>query len=90
MQHQMVTASTLGEGAVVYMAKDQIWTSNVNDGWAVPVDEAEALLEAASQGVAEQIVVGPYLIDVAVDGDRIKPTRYREHIRATGPTTMEA
>ena len=50
----------------------------------------KALLEAASQGVADQFVVGPYLIDVAVDGDRIKPARYREHIRATGPTTMEA
>ena len=89
MSYQMVTASTLSDGAVVYMGKDSNWTPVFDDGWAVPVEEAEILLETASRGAGGQAVVGPYLIDVAIDGDQIKPIRYREHIRATGPTTME-
>ena len=89
MQYQMVTANTLSGGAVVYMTKDRNWTPIIDEGWAVPEEKAESLLEASSEGVAEQIVVAPYLIDVAVDGDNIKPARYREQIRAAGPTTME-
>ena len=89
MQYHMVTANTLSGGAVVYLSKERKWTPNFVDGWTVPEEEAESLLEAASEGVADQIVVGPYLIDVARDGDLLKPVRYREQIRAAGPTTME-
>ncbi len=89
MQYQMVTANTLSDGAVVYMAKEKHWTSTIDDGWAVPIEDADTLLEAASSGVDQQIVVGPYLIDVNIDGDRIEPARYREQIRAAGPTTMD-
>jgi hypothetical protein len=36
--------------------------------------------------VAARVVVGPYLIDVAVEGGTIRPLHYREMIRARGPS----
>ena len=34
-----------------------------------------------------RIVVGPYLIEVAAQDGKVVPTRYRERIRAFGPST---
>lgn len=50
-------------------------------------DSATALLLRAERAVAEQVVVEPYLIQVTHkdDGD-ILPVRYREAIRALGPS----
>ena len=83
---QVITANRLSDGAVVYMTKAGNWSRDVDE--SLPVDKAEvaALLEAAERAVKTCEVVAPYAIDVEIAGARIHPLRYREQIRAAGPT----
>ena len=57
---------------------------------AVGDADADALLARAQGGVAAQIVIAPYLIEVADDSGarrpNRRPVRQREQIRADGPT----
>jgi hypothetical protein len=45
------------------------------------------LTAIAEKAVADRIVVAPYLIDVKIEGDHVTPTRYREVLRALGPSS---
>ncbi len=86
----VITANDLKDGLVVYQAADNGWVESVQ---AAEVLEEEALLDAAMvrAKLAEDkdIVVGVYAIEVEVDDDDdgIRPTRYRERLRAFGPST---
>ena len=87
MTSQVITGNRLADGIVVYLAADGGWTENVN-GSRVGDSERElermkALADAAAKAA---VVVEPYAIDVAQDGDGIRPVRYRERIRAFGPS----
>ncbi len=90
---QIVIASDLGSGRVVFLAKASkagavewgglIETSLV----ATDATRAEELLAWAEADAATQNgVVEPYLIDVVEEGGRLRPTKYREEIRCLGPT----
>jgi hypothetical protein len=84
---QVVIANWLTDGRIVFLAKDDQWAPLVNDARVSKSDEdAQAMLAAGEALAGEQQVVGPELIDVAVDGAEIRPTRNREAIRAAGPT----
>lgn len=87
MPAQIVTANRLRDGAVVYLSQDGEWTKRI-DGAAVAEAEADAaaLLAAAEGAVAAQQVVGPYLIAVRRVEGHIEPARYRERLRAEGPS----
>jgi len=87
---QIVTANRLRDGAVVYLAADGNWSTDVSDG-AVARDAAtaERLMAAGNQAAADQVVVGPYLIAVAVKDNRVEPLGTRERIRALGPSVSE-
>ena len=88
MTQQVVTANRLGDGRVVYLADGYLWVEEVGRARVAEDDEAgKALVAIAEKAVADRIVVAPYLIDVKADGDRITPTRYREVLRALGPST---
>ena len=55
---------------------------------ALSADEAEVLEAAGLKGEDDNIVVGPYLIEVSVATGRPVPVLRREQIRASGfPTT---
>ena len=84
---QIATASRLRDGAVVFLAGRRSWSTDI-DASLVAIDaaSAERLLAAANQMAADQVVVGPYLIDVSLDGETIQPLVYRERIRAFGPS----
>ncbi len=86
MTHRMVTANRLHDGAVVYLAADKDWTRNVESGLLAESDDTDKLLARADQAVQDQIVVAPYLIDVEVVANSIRPVRFREQIRAKGPS----
>ncbi len=86
MRLQMITANRLKDGAVVYLDESEGWTRNVEQGDSVPAQSADLRMSVAQKSVAEQIVVAPYVIDVEVGGSRVTPVRYREQIRAFGPT----
>jgi hypothetical protein len=86
MADQMVTANRLADGAVVFFAADGSWVERLAAGQAVAEGEAAALLKRA-EADARTEVVAPYLIDVARSTDgRFVALRYRERIRAEGPS----
>lgn len=87
MTQQIVSANRLTDGLVVYLTAGAGWSERLADGH-VAADEAaaERILAAARQAESERIVVDSYLIDVAEFDGVLRPTKYREYIRAEGPT----
>ena len=84
---QVVTANRLVEGDVVYLTEDGQWSERLDDACrADDKQKADALMETAEQAVAAQFVVAPYTIDVTAEGGTVRALRYREQIRASGPT----
>lgn len=84
---QVATANRLRDGAVVYLTADDTWSTDFAGG-AVAGDAAtaERLMAVANKAAADRVVVGPYLIEVVVRGDRVEPLGTRERIRAFGPS----
>jgi hypothetical protein len=88
MTTQVVTANRLGDGRVVYLADGYLWVEEIGRARiAEDEDAGNALVAFAEKAAADRIVVAPYLIDVKVEGDHVTPTRYREVLRALGPST---
>jgi len=88
---QMIVASRLIDGRVVFLAQDARWVESIEDGLIAESAEAAAgLLEQAQKGVQADEIVEPYAIDVTVDAGRRRPTALREAIRAFGPTIAAA
>lgn len=85
---QIVTGNRLSDGAVVFFGRDGGWSENIADARVVAKADGDALIAQAE--AAAGAVVAPYLIDVepgpAGAADRPVPTRYRERIRAFGPS----
>lgn len=91
MSYQVATANRLDDGAVVFLAHDAGWTESLDAVWlARDAAEAAVILDCAESSVANRIVVGPYLIEVELDGGRARPVKLREAIRAGGPTVRPA
>jgi len=83
---QMLTANRLVDGDVLYW-KAGGWVLALADGdvFAEP-KAADAALTAAQASVIGNVVVAPYLFDVRIGPDGIRPVKEREIIRAAGPT----
>jgi len=87
MSSQMIVASRLTDGRVVFMTDGLGWSESIDDGLIVEVaDRGAELLEDATRSVDECFVVEPYLIDVAIDQGQRRPVQLREAIRAFGPS----
>ena len=84
---QVLTASRLVNGSVVFRAPDKSWVERL-DRAALFEDKAEAsaALEQAKPDEAGNLVVDIYLIDVSTSSGGVVPTKTREAIRARGPT----
>ena len=84
---QVITASRLHDGAVVFRAGDGTWVEAIAAAECLDsIDAAKAALAASAHAEADNVVLDIYLIDVARRGEDLVPTRLREAIRATGPT----
>ena len=84
---QIVTANRLTDGRVVYFDLDGGWSEEaVSVAIARDKGEAAALLARAQADALANRVVEPYLIDVEEDGGGLHPRRYRERLRAAGPS----
>lgn len=84
---QMIIASSLVDGWVVFLTGDGDWSRDIGAGaLAEDDDQAEALLATARRAEADNRVIDPYLIRVAVEAGVRRPTEYREYIRAHGPS----
>ena len=87
MTNQVISANRLGNGIVVYLTADGGWTEQLAGAGVIDGEkQGEAALNVANGAVESCIVVDPYLIDVEDHGGVPRPTRYRELIRALGPT----
>ena len=86
---QIVTASRLADGAVVFLDADGGWSERL-DRAAVfaTAPEAAAGLEAGKAAEAASLVVDVYAVDVSVQAGAPVPTKLREAIRARGPTIL--
>ena len=88
MSQQMVTANRLRDGAVVFLAAGGRWTTRVGEGHVAETESHAAELLRTVEAMPTEIVA-PYLIEVASNGEGWSPTRYRERIRAEGPSVGE-
>ena len=84
MSERIITANRLIDGAVVYRTAHEGWSERLEDGNLLAPEVAEATL-AGVQADDVGNVVEPYLIEVGDEG-AARPTRYRERIRASGPS----
>jgi hypothetical protein len=87
MDVQIVTANRLTDGLVVFLGPGGRWVERVAESeTAADTDRADALLARAGDAVAAQEVVDPYLVDAIARPAGPMPTRYRERLRAFGPS----
>ena len=79
---QIVTANHLTEGHSIYLAETG-WTADHHEARnARSTEEAAALELAARKDEDGNLVVGVYLVEVALDeGGLPEPTHYREKLR---------
>ncbi|MFQ5764930.1 MAG: DUF2849 domain-containing protein [Rhodospirillales bacterium] len=87
MTLKIVTANRIGDGVVIFLAEGERWTEIVHESLVAEGEEEEAALMAVAEKFdRDAVVIQPYLIDVTRAGDEVRPTRYRERIRAFGPS----
>lgn len=87
MADQVLTANRLRDGAVVYLTATGAWSEAITESRVAHNADASARLLADGLDVAEgQLADPPYLIDVTTGGRGVRPLRYREQLRAFGPS----
>lgn len=86
---QIVTASRLADGAVVFLDGGGAWSERL-DAAAVFAGKPEAAagLEAGRAAEAASLVVDVYAVDVSMKAGAPVPLKLREAIRARGPTIL--
>ncbi|MGI4764088.1 MAG: DUF2849 domain-containing protein [Janthinobacterium lividum] len=86
---QIVTASRLADGAVVFLEAGGGWSDRL-DRASIFADktESDAGLEAGKVAEAASLVLDVYAVDVTIQGGTVVPTKLRELIRARGPTIL--
>jgi hypothetical protein len=83
---KVLTSQRLMDGAVVFYTEEGTWSERVDDAQVFEPTDPDTLLALARPDEDANRVVASYLIDVRREGSRVVPTRYRERIRAIGPT----
>ena len=87
MTLKAITANRLDDGLVVYLTPEGGWSERLSEARLARDDDAAAALEAeGGRAEAAQAVVAPYAIDLLREGGVLRPARYREIIRADGPS----
>lgn len=82
---KVLTANTLLDGDVVYLAADDSWTRDLSDAVLLE-DEADAELRLIEAGQQHATLVGAYLVDAKAGPNGPEPTHFREEFRRTGPS----
>lgn len=87
MAKQVISANRLNDGIVVYLTGNDGWSERIADARIVDgEDDGNAALATAKADIEARIIVDPYLVDIDESGGTPQPTRFRELIRAKGPT----
>jgi hypothetical protein len=84
---QLVTASRLRDGIVVFLTRSGDWSEVIDHAVLAQEPQAAAALEArAREDEKKTIVTGPYLIDAERREGRVRAAHIRERMRTLGPT----
>ncbi|MBE7636541.1 DUF2849 domain-containing protein [Sneathiella sp. P13V-1] len=89
MTYKIYTASLLKEGLVAYLSLrdgEAVWTTDFTNATSTEQVAEETLKLEADRGEQNNIIVGPYTVDVTSEDGRLVPLENRERIRAGGPT----
>lgn len=86
----VLTANRLHDGVVVYLAADGRWVEGIEEAIvARSPEDAGALQEQGARDAAANLVVEPYLAEIAeAAGGRRVPARMRERVRVDGPSIL--
>jgi len=84
-----ITANRLSDGLVVFLTESGDWSLSFDDAQLLAdgPDLVASLAHAKAQ-VEARIVLETYAIDVDVVDGKPVPARFRERIRAEGPTVV--
>jgi hypothetical protein len=89
-QRSILTANRLGDGAVIFLDFEGAWNESIDEALvALSPDEVRALEDRGAYDAAHNLVVEPYLVEIREVAGRIEPIRYRERVRAGGPTILD-
>lgn len=84
MTFKILTANRLDAGLVVYLGETG-WSADIDAALRAHTDDSAAALDyRGKRAAAQNEVADPYLIDL--DDEHETPVRWRESIRAQGPT----
>lgn len=84
---QVITASRLRDGAVVFLGQGRRWVEHLAQAEVFgTVENSAEALKSAAKDEADNVVLDIYAIDVADKAGRLVPIKLREAIRAQGPT----
>jgi sulfite reductase (NADPH) hemoprotein beta-component len=87
---QIVTASRLADGAVVFRDAAGGWTERLDRAAVLDKADVAAALEAGKAAEDASLVVDVYAVDVSLSSGATVPLKLREAIRARGPTILPA
>ncbi len=82
----LLTANALRDGRVVWLAEDGGWTPRLAEARLFPAHQAEAALALGAAAERARLVVGAYAVEVEPASGRKLPRRFRERLRAAGPS----
>jgi hypothetical protein len=89
-QRSILTANRLGDGTAVFLDFEGAWSEIIAEAVvASSPDEVRALEDRGAYDSSHNLVVEPYLVEIREVAGRIEPIRYRERVRAGGPTILE-
>lgn len=87
MTSQIITANRLKDGRVVFLTGDGDWSESITASCVIEKKgDLDALTKQGQDAATAPVVVDPYSIEVETADGRIRPLRYRERIRAFGPS----
>jgi hypothetical protein len=86
----ILTANRLSDGVVVFLDFEGAWSESIAEAvLARSPDEARALQDRGTYDAARNVIVEPYLVEVRETAGGVMPVRYRERVRAGGPSILE-
>jgi sulfite reductase (NADPH) hemoprotein beta-component len=86
----VLTANRLGDGAVVFLDFEGAWSESFAEAvLARTPDEVRALQDRATYDASHNVIVEPYLVEVRETEAGLTPIRYRERVRAGGPSVLD-
>jgi len=84
---KIISANRLVDGTVVYRSPSGAWAEALDRAEFFTDDSsAQKGLTSARDDVTRNLVLDPFLVEVAAEAHGPRPARLRDRIRARGPT----